>query len=681
MRKLFFISFIFNGFLSIAQNPNELCGFNLFTNPNSHEVEDFENKIARELSLKRFDNNNLHNKGIYTIPVVVNVIHNGGPENISDSQINSQIQILNEDFRKLPGTKGYGAGVDTKIQFCLAKLNPAGKCTNGIVRIKSPLTNHQTFQRSQLKDLSFWDPDKYLNIYVVNTINGSILGYSSFPSGPKDADGVVIRDDAFGNIGTVFPNTNRGRTLTHEIAHWFGLYHTFQDGCGKDTCNDGDKVCDTPPVAKPNFGCPVNINSCSNDTPDLRDQIQNYTDYSNDTCKSIFTAGQRNRMQATLTAIRTTIWTYSNLLATGCDTIISLPLVCKVIADFTVAKTDLCEGSTVSFTNRSLNNPTGFLWTFQGGTSLNTTTENPTVIYNKPGIYWVSLKVWNATTKDSITKTNYISVTPINKGDSLGINEGFENIVFPWSGISIENSDNGITWQRTTLAAYKGLASVRINNLINTNYGQNDALLLPAYDFTTYTSIPFLRFKWAYARRDANYSDELIVLASKDCGLNWQQVFYRSGNGLATGVTQTTEYIPDTSTIWKTANINLNAFALQSNVLIKIVNVTDGGNCLYIDNINMGDTTLIWKMPPKPNRDNIVLYPNPTSEFFTISSIESLKGYYLSIYDLQGKLCQKQVLQSENKNEVQINHQLANGLYFLELKSADTVFYFKILKQ
>lgn len=679
MSSLFFILLLL--FFSIrtqAQNHTEPCGFHILTN--TKEVVDFEVKIAKELAKKNVKNQS-STTAQYVIPVVVHIIHNGGIENISDAQILSQIQILNEDFRKIAGTNGDGAGVDTKIEFHLAQITPSGRCTNGIVRIKSLLTNHQTYQRSLLKDLSFWNPDKYLNIYVVNSINSGILGYASFPSGPADADGVVVRDDAFGNIGTVQAGSNLGRTLTHEIAHWFGLYHTFQDGCGVDTCTDGDKVCDTPPVASPNYGCPSSVNSCSNDVPNLADQIQNYADYTDDACKSMFTAGQRDRMEATLNTVRTNIWSYSNLIATGTDSAYVAPSICPVIADFTVAKADLCINSNVSFTSRSLNSPTNYLWTFIGGTPSSSTLENPTVLYSTVGIFSVQLKVWNTLSQDSVIINNFITVTTPSSGATLGINEGFENAVFPWSGLNINNPDSGVTWERTTLASYQGNASIRINNLINTNYGQNDDILFPSYDFTTFVGTPYLRFKWAYVRSDPSYSDELIVLASKNCGLNWQQVFYRAGNSLATGATQTTEYIPDSNTVWKTANINLGAYATETNVLLKIVNVTDGGNCLYLDNINMGDTSLIFaEINTIDLQNEVSIYPNPTTNFFTIKSTVDLKGSTISIFNIQGQLTQQQTLLNENENSVALSHLLVSGVYFIEIKNKNVRIYKKLIK-
>ncbi len=219
------------------------CFFDEVTN--NQKIIDSEQKI--KMYLKK-NQNILNQKSmsdtIRTIPIVVHIIHDGGIENISDAQINSQIQILNEDYGKYPMTNGAGNGVDTRVRFCLAKKDPNGNCSNGIVRVKSSLTIHQTSQRSLLKELSFWDNSMYLNIYIVKSINGNVGGYSSFPGGPASEDGVVVRHDLFGNTGT---STSLGRTTSHELGHWFGLYHTFNNGCGVSVCNDGDYVCDTPP--------------------------------------------------------------------------------------------------------------------------------------------------------------------------------------------------------------------------------------------------------------------------------------------------------------------------------------------------------------------------------------------------------------------------------------------------
>lgn len=553
-----------------------------------------------------------HLPGLKIIPVVVHVIHNGGPENISDSQVISQLKILNEDFRRIAGTPGYGTGVDAEIEFCLARKDPYGRCTNGIIRVQSTLSDHKTFQRSMLKELSYWDNTRYLNVYVVKDINSGsgILGYASFPGGPPDEDGIVVRHDYFGNIGTAAGSM--GRTTTHEIGHWFGLYHTFNGGCGTDTCTTGDMVCDTPPVSAPNFGCPT-INSCTNDS--YPDQTENYLDYTDDACKSKFTLGQKNRMHAALSSLRPDVWAAWNTDSTGCDSgFVNGP--CSVIADFIALNRNICAGTAITLYNRSQNVPATFSWSFPGGTPAVSSLTNPTVSYSVAGSYSIKLVATNATGSDTLEFTNYVTVSTPPIGQPLPYYEGFETSSFPPAGMVIDNPDGGVTWERDmTALPYAGMACARINNLVNTNYGQSDAMVLPGLDMTTASGTQFLYFYWAYARSDPSYSDELVVLASRDCGVTWTQLFYRTGTPLATGPTQTTPYIPDTATVWKTAKISLAAFATARDLTIKFVNVTDGGNNLYIDNIGIGTAPL--GVADKAAAAFSV-YPNPVSDLLTV---------------------------------------------------------------
>jgi hypothetical protein len=259
--------------------------------------------------------------GIIYIPVVFHIIHNDSLENISQAQIMDQIRILNEDFRRMVGTAGFSsdaASADLKIEFRLAQYDPNGKKSDGILRIKSALTNNA---RDNVKALSYWDSNKYLNVWVVKTIQltsvtqqGTVLGYAQFPwdrASKPTTDGVVVRSDQIGVTGTG-QISQGGRTLTHEIGHWLGLYHTFQDGCSggtSSTCSTaGDRVCDTPPVASSSSGCSVGQNSCSSDVPDLPDMVRNYMDYSDGTCMNTYTAGQKSRIYGSLAAYRNTIY-------------------------------------------------------------------------------------------------------------------------------------------------------------------------------------------------------------------------------------------------------------------------------------------------------------------------------------------------------------------------------------
>ncbi|MEN9522891.1 MAG: hypothetical protein RL065_1268 [Bacteroidota bacterium] len=674
--------FYLSAYTLLAQPGFEPCYFDQYQRQNKTIIQNAEQIISNAIREKNSASRTT--QIIKVIPVVVHVIHNGGVENISDVQIQSQIDVLNEDFRKASGTNGDGNGVDTEIEFCLAKLDPSGYCTNGIVRVQSTLTNHLTYQRSLLKQISYWDNTRYLNMYVVKSINGGsgIAGYASFPGGPPDEDGIVVRYNYFGRIGAIATSSN-GRTTTHEISHWFGLYHTFNNGCGTDTCSDGDYICDTPPAANPNFGCP-SVNSCTNDFPDVNDQIANYCDYSNDACKNMFTAGQKARMDATLNTFRTLIWDSANITATGCDSNFVPNPSCPPKANFVALVTSICTGGGIVFNSNTLNSPAALNWIFPGGTPASSMSANPSVVYNTVGTYDVTLIVSNLNGTDTLFIPNYITVNNPVAGSPTTWGDNFENGNFPTNGLTIDNPDGGITWERTTDAAREGIASVRIQNLINTNYGQSDALLIPRLDFTTFPTPINMAFRWAYARSDVNYSDEMIVLVSSDCGNTWTQKYYRTGSSLVTGPTQTTIFIPD-STQWKLASIDLTSYAVSDHVDIKIVNVTDGGNALYIDSLKVGDfdfNTLPSSISEVEKNSNWFIYPNPVESSLTISSLEN-NNHRISAIQIFNTLGEPIVsLENVLQSSYSLNtSKLANGVYFIRIKSGSSYYQQKFIKQ
>ena len=261
---------------------------------------------------------------VYTIPVVVHVIHNGeaygSGANITDEQIFSAIGALNEDFRRMTGTNGFGNGVDVGVEFCLAARNPSGQPTNGIVRVNgSSVTNYSTMGieassgsgavEESVKALSTWPRASYMNIWIVNEIENNdggsgIQGYAYFPVN-SPIDGIVLLYNAFGTVGNLKSYTNMNRTLTHEVGHYLGLYHTFNStsSCsGETNCTtQGDRVCDTPPT--------IQAGSCSSPACSGTQQVENYMDYTSQTCQDMFTDGQKLRMRTTLETQRTSIMT------------------------------------------------------------------------------------------------------------------------------------------------------------------------------------------------------------------------------------------------------------------------------------------------------------------------------------------------------------------------------------
>ena len=252
---------------------------------------------------------------VVTIPVVVHVVYNTASQNISDAQVNSQINILNADFRKLNSdisllpTVFSGLAADCEIQFCLAQRDPSGNATTGIVRKSTTTTSfssNDNIKRSINGGSDAWPAGSYLNIWVGN-LSGGLLGYAQFPGGAASTDGVVILHSAFGNTGTAAAPFNKGRTATHEVGHWLNLRHIWGDA----TCGD-DQVTDTPTQQTSNFGCPAFPKvTCSNGPNG--DLHMNYMDYTDDACMYMFTTGQKTRMLASLNTTRATL-----LASQGC---------------------------------------------------------------------------------------------------------------------------------------------------------------------------------------------------------------------------------------------------------------------------------------------------------------------------------------------------------------------------
>jgi PKD repeat protein len=665
-KRILLITFLSVTALAFSQEKNAPCAFDRLVN--NHELNKAESIIQNGIS---------HQKTNHTtkqIPIVVHVFHQNGSENISDAQVESAITVLNEDYGKMTGTNGDGAGVDTDIRFCLAKIDPNGNCTNGIVRINSSLTNHKTYERPLLKEVSFWDNEKYLNIYIVKSIPGGTLGYSSFPGGPADEDGLVVRHNYFGRIGSA--STSLGRTGTHEVGHWLGIYHTFNNSCGDDVCSDGDYVCDTPPVSTANFGCTI-TNSCNNDSPNLPDQIENYMDYTSETCSDMFTEGQSDRMHSTLDNLRPIIWSQSNLVATGCDSLYVSPSSCEVVANFTTLNPDICVNNEVNFIDISLNGATSWQWYFEGGNPSTSNDQNPQISYNSLGNYQVKLVATDGVSIDSITMPNFVTVSSPGIGEALPFQENFESSVFPPNGIVINNPDGEISWELDSNASTSPTHSISLDNLNSTNYGTIDEVILPFLDLSSNTATPFMKFKWAYAKSVQIYTDEMIVQLSTDCGATWNQIYYRANASLVTGPTQTTVFIPD-STQWKSALIDLTDYANESYVRIKIMNVTDGGNYLYIDDINVGDENLSINEISKTNQFSI--YPNPSNGTFKIKMEQSSNSKnVVSIYSSLGVLIQHKSI-PKNTTEIEISS-LPKGIYFVGVDNSDENEFKKVIIQ
>src|SRR5687767_10114421 len=230
---------------------------------------------------------------IVTVPVVFHVLYNTAEQNISTAQIQSQVDVLNEDFTAANADAAYVPSAfqsligNANIHFVLAARDPSGSATTGITRTFTSVTSFSTntpIYFTSMGGHDAWPASQYLNIWVCNKSGGA--GYSSYPwSGSPTTDGVIIKYNYVGRVAPFINNWNyqKGRTVTHEVGHWLGLIHTWGDAsCGSDL------VGDTPQQTSANSSCPTfpHVSSCSPNSNG--DMYMNYMDYTNDNCRNMF---------------------------------------------------------------------------------------------------------------------------------------------------------------------------------------------------------------------------------------------------------------------------------------------------------------------------------------------------------------------------------------------------------
>ena len=618
-------------------------------NPDLQSNEEFEAWMAKQVEAWKNDvKPKIIINGVYQIPVVFHIVHRnteavGVGRNLSVATVQSQVDVLNEDFRKIFGTNGYNThpdGADTQIEFCLAKRRPDGSAfvEDGINRINGnaqgwgngpfntgfidgtikPFTNGQGY-----------DPGVYMNMWICD-ISGGILGYAQFPTtvlggmscAPQNqtTDGVVMLYNSIGKSAvTGFTGPySEGRTATHEIGHWLGLRHIWGDGgCGVD-----DFCSDTPLSDASNFGCPTGHVSCG-----TVDMIENYMDYTDDLCMNIFTYDQKMRMRIVLenSPIRASLITS--------DACIPPSVSDASIVNVTSPAGDNCPGSitpTVTIRNRGSSNltsatiaytinngaPTNFNWTgsITPGNQANVNLPAFTTTLGTHTFKAYSLQPNGVADPDPTYDTTTIQFV-VSNGIMPNYTQDFDGGVFPpdlrWSVVN-PNGDC-YEWIGGTGVSSTGAtnnASAMMPNYQNST-GQNEYLYTPIFILPCNASAAELNFDLAYRQRNTAVDDRLRIEISLDCGNTWlaTPIYDKNGdtgpNPLATTPEFNGYFIPTNAGQWRNEVISLMPFVTGTSQNIQFrfraTNAGNGGN-LYVDNIEFNAVT--------PGEINVVIGGN-----------------------------------------------------------------------
>lgn len=625
--------------------------------------------------LKKFPHQTTTNGVIlYTIPVVFHIMHNYGYENISKAQVLDAVRIINEDFQKLNADTFDVAGIykplvaDCQIQFKLAQLDPAGNCTDGITRTATTLTYSAD---DNVKSLIAWPNDKYLNIWVVKSISFGAAGFAYYPGIGSPEDGIVILDSYTGSIGTS-PGSNYNRhSISHEIGHYINLRHTWgnsNDPGDIANCGDDDLVFDTPnTIGVNNFACDTALHTCGESMPD---NVQNYMDYAS--CHNMFTPGQKTRMHAALNSSvsgRNNLWSVANLLATGTNAGF-IPTACNLIPDFTPTGKGVCQGATATFGDLSWNANTAYtrLWSFPGGTPSTSTDSLPVITYNTPGTYDATIALTNAAGTFTLTRPQYVTVTPIAGTGAIPYSQGFESITLPGAANwSVEN-DGGPAWDVNTTAASTGSKSIMVMNNGSNPIDTKDVFITEGINLSNITS-PTFSFKVAYATK-FNNGDMLKVYASSNCGQTWVLRYHKDSAALATAGNVNGNFIP-TANQWRTENFFINSYQGSPSVRFKFEFTNHGGNNIYIDDINIGGILSVQEINAAALQ--LSLQPNPAQTQTTLSyNLTKNEDVKIELYDLVGQ----RIMQNENTKQTAGEHHInilkpSAGIFLLKITAGD----------
>jgi len=614
----------------------------------------------------------------YIIPVVFHIIHDFGPENISMEQIENGVQVMTDDFNAnsfgIENVQDSFADIvgDIGIEFRLAKIDPEGNCTNGVVRTVSPLTNSGG---ENLKEISpIWDRSKYMNIWVCRDIASGAAGYTYYPSSldgdfGETNDGIVVRYDYVGSIGE--SSFGRSQTLTHEVGHWIDLPHLWgstNEPSLESNCDTDDGVEDTPNSVGWT-SCNLNGESCGS-----LDNVENFMEYS--FCGRMFTEGQKMRMIASLTspiAERNNLWTDENLEATG---VLLEPELCD--AEFISDNFSVCVGETVNFQDQSHSGIAERLWIFEGGSPAVADDANPSVVYSTPGVYTVSLAVVDSLGNQlTEVKDGYLEVLDT-AALNLPYSQSFESIEefsdIEDGSLYTENLYDDNDWEISTDVGFDDSQSAVFRaGEAESNTIVRSAFVSKTFQLSDVGDTPVLSFKRSAARSSESSEGELWVFISKNCGEFWSpRRIYDDGDVYTTESIFSGQYTPSAEE-WETAEID-NIVSVFQNEEFRFrfeYRGTNGGT-IYVDDINLIDGATLNTAYQSAPEARFAMFPNPASDMVTLKFPENRSDIEMILLrDLSGRIIQQYNLSAEVMGEFRMElNKLSPGIYLVEVRGS-----------
>jgi hypothetical protein len=569
-----------------------------------------------------------------TIPVVVHIVYNTTAENLTDAQIQSQIQVLNEDFARTnadrikvtqPTFSTVAAG--SSIRFCLAQRDPSGNSTTGITRTSTTKTSFGTDDQMKSNSTggkSPWDVTKYMNIWICD-LGSSLLGYAEFPTGSlSNTWGLVLNYRYTGRNGSAQSPFNLGRTGTHEVGHCFNLIHIWGDENG---CSGSDQCTDTPNQAASSSGCftagSIQTDACATSSPGK--MWMNYLDYTDDACMYMFTQNQVTRMEAIINNPPWSVLKTSN----GCTPVTSLDASVSTILN-PDNNSSICNNN-ITPSLRLLNAGSTTLTTSviyykmdaTATQSLNwsgsLTTGNSTIVtlntYSSLTASAHTFSVWvglpnGGADQNSVNNSSVSNFTITNPplGQAIPFTERFETTTFPptgWIKTTANQLNAANTWTRVTNntgipVTPASTACARMDNFSGntTITGQRDILRSPALDLSSANNTLKLKFDVSHRRYSTTSSDSLNVWISSDCGSTWTRIYNKGGSSLATVTgTQSTVFTPTANAQWRRDSVSLSSYAGLNSVYLRFESVSGYGNNVYLDNINVASTSTSVSTP------------------------------------------------------------------------------------